>query len=206
MSNTLLHTTIIKLYPPSCECQKNEPAFSARKRYRKVWPSMIGHWVTIGTPSIHGVSRCRIPCQWILVSLPGIWFFTSATTVSPLHTWLETRKSYLSVFLFFCITRWIWNLFYTLGIVILCVIEDIAEQRAHKSIGVIFPAIALQDSPSCIERAQQVLKIFILWSLREMSLLLCRGKNPNIWHQISVLFLYFRVRSTFEIHICNIAK
>lgn len=33
--------------------------------YVKEAPGAIGHWVTLGTPSIQGVSRCNKPCQCI---------------------------------------------------------------------------------------------------------------------------------------------
>lgn len=39
--------------------------------YVKLCPGGIGHWVTPGTPSIHGVPVCKKPCQWIVVPSAG---------------------------------------------------------------------------------------------------------------------------------------
>ena len=48
-----------------CEWYMVVPAASARKRYVKEVPGVIGHCEMEGTPSYCGASRCGCPCQWI---------------------------------------------------------------------------------------------------------------------------------------------
>jgi hypothetical protein len=91
---------------PVWACHICVPAREARNLYWKVDELGMGHCVTMGTPSITGVSFWGWPRQWIPNPWPGTRFTISTTSMSFSHT-CKTKTADLHVQICVCMCAWV---------------------------------------------------------------------------------------------------